>query len=231
VPLVEECFRMRLEGSSIMTIRAYLEAHGVSRSPRGVQQLLQNRAYLGEIKFGDLENLYAHEAIIDVDTFNQVQRKKIARGPQPKSDRLLARLRVLRCGSCHSPLGTMKLPRQNDYPIYRCGSHNDCDAHVTIAAEIAERWVWDRVKERLANVEGRASADQTALRLVKDRDAKQEALDNAPPGFDETVRVDDDLPLAAKRAVIHAVVRTVTVAPSGSGLARGAARLAIEFQG
>jgi site-specific DNA recombinase len=265
VPIVEECFRMRLEGSSIMAIRAHLEERGISRSPRGVQQLLQNRAYLGEITFGDLQNLYAHEAIIDLDVFNQVQRKKIARGPQPRSDRLLARLKVLRCGSCNSPLGTMKLPRQRDYPIYRCGSHNDCESHVTISAEITEHWVWDQVKERLADRDGRASADENAARLAtdrdeaqarldkavrsygaaglldelsavetlaelrEDRDAKQEALDNAPPGFDKVIRVDDDLTMDAKRAVIQSVVRSVTVAPSGSGLPRGAARLHIEF--
>ncbi len=49
-----------------------------------------------------------------------------------------------------------------DYPIYRCSSHNDCPAHVTIAAELTEAWVWEQVKARLADAEGRASADEQA---------------------------------------------------------------------
>src|SRR5689334_22049579 len=102
---------MRLDGASYMKIRAMLAERGIKRSPRGVEELLRSRVYLGEIVFGDLENLHAHDPIIERDVFVRVQRMKIPRGPQPKSDRLLARLRVLRCGSCGSPLGSMKMPR------------------------------------------------------------------------------------------------------------------------
>jgi DNA invertase Pin-like site-specific DNA recombinase len=183
VPLVREAFRMRAEGTSIMKIRAWLREHGVERSPRGVQQLLQSRVPLGEVAFGDMENLHACAPIIDRSLFERVQRMKIPRGPQPKSGRLLARLRVLRCGSCGSPLGTMKLPRQRNYPVYRCGSHRDCPAHVTIAAEPTEEWIWDQVKARLADAEGRASADQNAQRAARERDEAQERLDRAVRSF------------------------------------------------
>lgn len=268
VPLVTRCFEMRLEGASYMTIRAMLREHGVSRSPRGVEQLLQGRVYLGEIRFGALENLHAHEPIIDRDLFNRVQRMKVPRGRQPKSDRLLARLRIVRCGSCGSPLGTMKMQRQGDYPIYRCGSHNDCSGHVTIAAELTEQWVWDQVKARLADAEGRASADENAARRARERDEAQERLDRAvrsfgaaglldepasidtltelradrdrcqgvldqlpaDAGVDLSVRVDDDLPLTVRRDLIRAVVKAVTVAPTGPGRkTRGVGRLSIEF--
>lgn len=267
IPLVERCYAMRVEGASYMTIRSMLREHGVERSPRGVEQLLKNRAYLGEIHFGALANLEAHEPILDRDLFNRVQRMKVPRGPQPKSDRLLARLRVLHCGSCGSPLGSMKLPRQNDYPIYRCGSHNDCSGHVTIGAVLTENWVWEQVKTQLSDAAGRASAGRDAHILVEerdraqesldralrsfaeagltgepaavetlaalraDRDAKQDALDRLPPdgGLDEIVRVDDDLPAAARRKLIRAVVRSVRVAPSGPGLPRGVDRLSIAF--
>ena len=267
VPLVRECFRLRLAGASLMEIRGVLRDHGVVRSPRGVQQLMASRVVLGEIHFGKLENLQAHEPIIDRDVFGEVQRMKVPRGRQPKSDRLLARLRVLRCGTCGSPLGTMRMQRQGDYPIYRCGSHNDCDGHVTIAAEPTEKWVWERVKAHLADAEGRASADDRSGRLVQqrdeaqerldravrslgatglvaeaasvetlgelraERDRRQEALDALPPvaGHDLVVHVDDDLPLAVRRDLIRATVKSVTVAPSGGDRPRGTARLAITF--
>jgi site-specific DNA recombinase len=270
VQLVRDCYRMRLEGASYARIRGYLLEQGIKRSARGIEELLRSRIYLGEIHFGELENLHAHEPIIDLDTFGRVQRMKIPRGPQGKSDRLLSRLRVLRCGACGSPLGTMKMRRQGDYPIYRCGSHNfDCPNHVTIAAELTEQWVWERVKTALADEEGRASAANNAAALTEQRDGAQERLDRAvrslssaglleepasvetlaelraerdrrqealeqlPPtaGLDEIVRVDDDLPLAVRRDLVRAVVRAVTVAPSGPGRPRGVDRLSIELVG
>lgn len=179
IEIVSECFRRRLAGESHMAIRGWLREQGVDRSPRGVQQLLSSRIVLGELRFGDLENLHAHEPIVDRDLFAAVQRMRVPRGPQPKSDRLLARLRVVRCGTCGSALGTMVMRRQGDYPIYRCGSHNDCPRRVTIAAEATEEWVWERVKERLAGAEGRATAGDGAARLGRERDGAQERLDRA----------------------------------------------------
>lgn len=221
VPLVVECFQMRLSGSSYMTIRAWLLERGIKRSPRGIEQLLQSRVYLGEIRFGDLENLNAHEPIVDRDLFHRVQRMKVPRGPQPKSDRLLARLRVLRCGSCGSPLGTMKLPRQNDYPIYRCGSHNDCSGHVTIAAEPVEQWVWELVKERLADADGRARVDGNAARLVQERNEAQERLDRAVRSFGSAGLLDEPASvetLAMLRAERDARQEAVDRLPSATGL-------------
>ena len=262
--LVREAFRMRMRGASTTRIRDMLREHDITRSPRGIIELLRQPLYVGELHFGTIVNPAACTPIIDRDTFRRVQQMKVPRGPQPKSDRLLARLKVLRCGSCHTPLGTMKLPRQGDYPIYRCASQNNCGRHVTISAEIAEVWVWEKVKERLAGFEERARAGERADHLRRDldnaqdrldqavrsyaaagiegpasietltelraeRDRRQEALDRLPPTVDLVVRVDDDLPLAARRDVIQTVVRTVTVAPSGPGLPRGAGRLDIKF--
>src|SRR5262249_38053377 len=157
-PIARRAFEMRAAGDSIAKIRAMLKSRGVVRSPRGVQVMLASRVYLGEIHFGKLVNLRAHEPIIDRELWTRTQRMFVPRGPQPDSERLLARLGVLRCGSCGARLGTMKLSRQKNYPIYRCPSQSDCDHHVTISAEIAERVVVDAVRTHLADAEGRASA-------------------------------------------------------------------------
>src|SRR5207302_4740336 len=103
---------------------------------------------------GELVNLSAHEAIIDRELWQRVQRMVVPRGRQPGSVRLLARLGVLRCGSCGARLGSMKLPKQDDYPIYRCPSTSDCDHHVTISAVIAEDVVSAAVRDALADAEG-----------------------------------------------------------------------------
>ena len=71
--------------------------------------MLKSRVYLGEVNFGRLANANAHEPLIERDLWNRVQRMVVPRGLQPSSDRLLARLGVLRCGSCGARMGAMKM--------------------------------------------------------------------------------------------------------------------------
>lgn len=195
VPLVRRAYEMRLEGASLMEIRRMLKAHGIERSHRGVQEMLASRIYLGEIHFGKLVNLNAHTPIIDPELFARVQRLVIPRGPKPKSNRLLSRLDVLRCGSCGARLVAMKLPKQGDYPIYRCPSTSDCPHHVTISAEIAERTVSSAVRRALADEEGRASAEEGARAAEVEFERTQAALDAAIRAFS----VLEDEPAAIER--------------------------------
>jgi DNA invertase Pin-like site-specific DNA recombinase len=183
VPLAQRAFEMRAEGKSITQIRNMLREHGVERSHRGVQVMLSSRVYLGEIRFGKLHNVQAHEPIIDRDLWQRVQRMTIPRGHKPKSERLLARLGVLRCGSCGARLSSMKLPKQGDYPIYRCPSTSDCPHHITISAEIAERVVSDAVRQALADAEGKASVADTVRRAQQELDQAQADLDAALRSF------------------------------------------------
>jgi len=186
-PVVQKAFEMRLSGASIMDVRNMLQDHGVKRSHRGAQEMLANRVYLGEISFkidGKQEtNPAAHDPIVERELFERVQRMKVPRGPRVSSDRLLSGLKVLRCGSCGSSLGTMKLPKQNDYPIYRCPSTAVCDRHVTISAVIAERVVSEAVRRALRDEKGRASAAEGAQEARSALERAQADLDVAVRGF------------------------------------------------
>jgi DNA invertase Pin-like site-specific DNA recombinase len=184
VPVVRRAFKMRADGKSMTQIRTMLRSHGVERSHRGVQVMLANRIYLGELHFGKLVNLHACKPIIDAELWGRVQRMVIPRGPQPGSARLLARLGILRCGSCGARLGTMKLPKQGDYPIYRCPSTSDCEHHMTISAVIAEQTITDCVRALLADVEGRASAEANVREAEQELGVAQDALDGAVRAFD-----------------------------------------------
>jgi Recombinase zinc beta ribbon domain len=97
---------------------------------------------------------------------------------------LLARLGVLRCGSCGARLCAMKLPRQNDYPIYRCPSTSDCPRHVTISAVIAETVVSDAVRAALSDAVGRASAMSGVQDAERALEQAQDELDAAVRTFD-----------------------------------------------
>lgn len=183
---------MRADGASINEVRAYLKANGIDRSFHGVQSLLKSRVVLGEINFvGEkvkLVNREAHEPIVDMETWQRVQRLVVARGRKAKSDRLLARLRVLRCATCGAPMAVGN--SSSAYPTYRCSPTSDCPERMAISAEIAERVVTERVRAALADVHGHASAETNIHQAEQALEHAQSALGaiRAFDGFDEPCR-------------------------------------------
>jgi hypothetical protein len=132
--------------------------------------------YLGEIFHGEHHNASAHPAIVDADTFRVVQAARVTRGRKPKSDRLLARLGVLRCAGCEARM-TVGSSNSGRYAVYRCPATSVCSQRVTISAPLIEGLVVDAVKERIADVEGRASAEQKATGAAAELERAQEELD------------------------------------------------------
>lgn len=184
-PAVAEAFVMRAGGATLAEVRAFLAEHGIIRSYHGVSALLASRIVLGEIHFGKLVNLAAHPAIVEAETWRRVQRVSVPRGRKPQSDRLLARLGVLRCETCGARMvvGT-QTQHGRSYPFYRCGSvREDCERRVTISAELVEGLVVERVRHLLDGIEGAATAD--GRRVVK----AAEALDRAQRDLDAAIRV------------------------------------------
>lgn len=179
-PVVDEGFRLRLDHIPLTDLRRFWRERGIVRSYHGVQSMLASRLYLGEIHFGGLVNLSAHEPIIDRDVWQAVQRVRTARGPRPSSDRLLARLGVLRCGTCGARMvvGT-QTQNGRSYPFYRCPPVGDCPRRVTISAEIAERVVVEAVLGRHGEATGRASAEHRAREAAGKAERAQADLDSA----------------------------------------------------
>ena len=140
-------------GRLLADVRAHLTTHGVSRSYHGVQALLQSRIPLGELRFGELLNEHAHTAIVDEDTWRRVQRMEVPRGRRPKSERLLARLGVLRCGTCGARMVVgFRTDRRygRRYDFYRCPPVGDCPRRVTISADVVEQKIVEAVKTLLS---------------------------------------------------------------------------------
>jgi DNA invertase Pin-like site-specific DNA recombinase len=193
-PIVAEAFRLRADGKTIKEVRAHLKANGIERAHHGVQAMLKSRIYLGEVHFGKLVNLDAHEPIVDADVWGGAQRTKL-RGPREKSNQLLARQGVLRCGTCGARM-SVGTQRQNGrtYPFYKCNPTSDCPNRMAIGAKIAEAVIVDRVRAALADIEGRASAGANV------RDAEL-ALEQAQQAFDGAIRAFDgfDEPSARDR--------------------------------
>jgi DNA invertase Pin-like site-specific DNA recombinase len=182
--IVEKAFRMRLGGSSIAEIRAWMRSRGVDVSYTAVQGMLKNRIYLGELRFGQYMNPTAVEPIIDLETFASVQKMRLPRGRKPKSDRLLARIGVLRCGTCGARM-IVGQARANgrDYPMYRCPPNGDCPRRVTVSATIAENTIIEAVQDALQDVHGRASVEDGVAEAERSLEAAEQELDAAVEAF------------------------------------------------
>jgi DNA invertase Pin-like site-specific DNA recombinase len=177
--IVREAFRMRAGGESIAAVRAYLCDQGIARSFHGVQAMLRNRLYIGELRFGGLVNREI-PALIDVTTFNRAQKQHVPRGPRPKSERLLARLGVLRCATCGSRMVVGQgRPNGKLYLNYRCDPLHDCPRRVTIAADKAEQAVEAEVRRLVAGMKGYASGKTGTEQAAREYERRQGELDSA----------------------------------------------------
>lgn len=181
---VREAFTMRAEGATIKDVRAYLRSAGIERSYHGVCALLASRVVLGELRFGEIVNEGSHPAIVDEVTWRRVQKIAVARGRKPQSDRLLARLGVLRCGSCGARMVVGSTVQQGKrYALYRCPPNGDCERRVTISAEVAERCVVGATQAALNGVVGSASAADDVEDASRELERRQKDLDAAIRAF------------------------------------------------
>lgn len=177
-----EAFKRRDRGASIDEVRQYLAERGIERSFHGVQQMLHNRLYLGEIHFGALVNERAFPPLIEHALFERVQRRSVPRGRRAKSERLLARLGVLRCETCGSRM-VVGTSNNSGYHLYRCPPNGDCPQRVTISAELAESVVVREVCRLLDGVQGSASVSDGIDDARLDLDAREHELDAAVRAF------------------------------------------------
>src|SRR6516164_8195512 len=191
--IVVQAFERRDLGASLVEIQALLAKHGIERSISGVASMLRSRMYLGEIHFGELHNTHAHEPIIkDRALFERVQRRTVSRGRQAKSERLLARLGVLRCGTCCSRMVI------NSYSgSYRCGdtSAHRCRRRAAVKADRVEAMVLDAVRAYSTTPD----AHQRAPRKRQIREA-DDAIVRASADLDDTIRRLGELGLLGRAA-------------------------------
>jgi site-specific DNA recombinase len=193
---IRAAFKARARGATVMEVRDLLRQRGVERSFHGTTSLLASRIYLGELRFGELVNLDSHKPIVDAETFAAVQRMKSPRGRRAKSDKLLARLGVLRCATCGTPMvvGTTR-QQGKPYSFYRCPPVGDCPRRVTVSCDLAEHVIVDAVKTILEGARGTASIGRAAQDAERDLSAAEQELNAAVEAFSGL----DDVPAARTR--------------------------------
>jgi DNA invertase Pin-like site-specific DNA recombinase len=183
-PVMQEAFQMRADGAKITEVREFLREKGLKRTYHSVHELLHSPVYVGELHFGELVNTKAWGPIIDRATWRKVQRMKVPSGRRAKSERLLARLGVLRCGSCGSRLVVGSSDRGGHrYYAYQCPPINECFRRVSISAPLVEQQMVDAVKDLLAEERGQAKDDDRMEELRHQVEARERELDAAVEAF------------------------------------------------
>jgi DNA invertase Pin-like site-specific DNA recombinase len=173
-PLVLEAWKMRAARRSIPEIRAFLAENGLRVQISVISRMFRNRFYLGELHYrrpGIEPNLTAHEALVDQDLFERVQKvsaETVFVGRRAHSERLLARLGILRCAACDGRMSVSSGP-QRSKPFYRCTSF-DCKSRPTISAVIVEGVVVEHVRRLLRGLTGTASSDNVVAAAKRELD-------------------------------------------------------------
>ena len=110
VRALREAIELRIGGATIGEARAQLHKRGISVSYGGLQSAFRSRLLLGELRFGAHVNEHAFTPVITPEQFRRLQKVRVPRGRRSKSERLLARLGILRCATCGAAMqvGTAK---------------------------------------------------------------------------------------------------------------------------
>ena len=182
--LVRELFELRLAGASYGDVLAAFEqATGRSSYRSTMRAMLENRAYLGELRYGrevELVNAGAHEAIVALELFEAVQATNQARSggrgvAVGKAKSLLAG--IVKCEGCGRGLVRTRTGSARTY-AYKCPNDSrHCSARAHIGAEALEAFVVDETIEwagAIAELEVEAvvehapdDRDQAELRLAE----------------------------------------------------------------
>jgi DNA invertase Pin-like site-specific DNA recombinase len=185
-PIIREAIRMRLDNdASYTTLARFLAERGIRMTPGGVKAMLTSRLMIGELHFGNFRpNLTAiDEPIMDGVTFRRVQTISAPRGRYAKSERLLARLGILRCATCNARLSVDTARRGRGaarklYSYYRCGNRL-CSGPAVVSCDVADAVLRDEAIRLSAEVEGRASAEAELEVARLRREAAESKLANA----------------------------------------------------
>jgi DNA invertase Pin-like site-specific DNA recombinase len=177
---VAEAWAMRADGATVQECQRFLAQRGVEYSYPGVIKLFKSRLPLGELhhsgkKHAFRPNLHAHPPIIDRDVWERVQKMRSPKGRQAKSERLLSRLGVLRCGGCGGRMSVGDDWRGGK--VYRCStSVGACPERSTIMADTADAVVWDAAVIAAEERKGHASSDAEVNAATAEADRAEEAL-------------------------------------------------------
>jgi DNA invertase Pin-like site-specific DNA recombinase len=153
-PIVHEVFERRARGAGPVELAALLERNGVRTSQgsatwskQAIYNLLSNRVYLGELRYGRDDrfvNAESHEPIVDLALWTAGQHPNGRKLPAVGETSAWLLAGILRCAACrYSMQGTTTSRGKRIYRCTRRHSGGICPAPATIDAGRAEQVVVD----------------------------------------------------------------------------------------
>jgi DNA invertase Pin-like site-specific DNA recombinase len=197
-PLVREAAQMRLDGKSWETITRFLHEHDVV-DPRTKQlvtrsaviSMFKSPLLVGDVHWGGITTRDAHEPIIDRATQSSILAKRATRGRYSKSDRLLARLGVLRCATCDSRMIVSTTTSNGKrYAYYVCGDAL-CAKKAIVSAPVAEDFVRDETIRLSRDVVETASLALEVEDARVARETAEQCLANVITLLTDTLLIDE----------------------------------------
>jgi hypothetical protein len=187
--LVAGVFQRAAAGESYVRLRRFLLDNGVTMSVQSIRRLLTNRVYLGEMHWGSsanaqrgsrtlvhepIQNLHAHEPIVDEITFRRAQRagRKFGLGREKHDPRLLAGL--ARCAGCRSTMVVNRMSGREPYYTCRQASlaPDQCAGSASIVAGLLEKHVNTRFVAWLRDEWPNKAQDDRGHQLLRELDAE-----------------------------------------------------------
>jgi DNA invertase Pin-like site-specific DNA recombinase len=152
-PIVVELFELRALGGSWTELLELFERRtGRPTNRQTMSALVRSRVYLGEVSYGDeLVNAAAHDAIVELDLFEAVQRVNRERAGDDAGRRHAGAPvtflgGIARCEGCGRPVSGHARKAQADR--YSCRSpRSQCSAPASIVAAELDAYVWDALIE------------------------------------------------------------------------------------
>jgi DNA invertase Pin-like site-specific DNA recombinase len=149
--VVVELFELRAAGASWTTLlERFEERTGRSTARQTMSELVRSRVYLGEVSYGELVNAEAHEAIVELDLFETVQRVNAERagdgaGLRHSGAPVSMLGGVATCHGCRRPMSS-HTKANGRRRRYECATPG-CPARASIVADELDAYVWDEVLE------------------------------------------------------------------------------------
>jgi DNA invertase Pin-like site-specific DNA recombinase len=167
--VISELFGRRAGGETLASLCRWLEAQDIRTAAghpgwtsSGLQCLLRNRAYLGEIHYAPHVNERAHPPLVDAVTWQAAQAPKRAVVLHKHDPRLLARL--VRCAGCSMTMtGQRHRCKSGGWEVfYGCSGRSSsgrCPAPAYISAPYLEAYIEECLFELLARRRAEPAAD------------------------------------------------------------------------
>lgn len=176
-PWIIQVFELRAQGKRPEVLASLLEEHGVQTSKGrsswnrdSIYSVIRNRTYLGEVRNGQYVNPHAHEALVDIGTWEAAQHPAGEKISPVKQESPYLLNGLIRCANCRYVMsGTMTREKLR---IYRC-AHKGCSKRSRVSQWEIENAVTHAFWQITEDLEAQR-VDKTDLAPLKDALTKAE---------------------------------------------------------